>query len=197
MNQKKFLLSALLLTLFIGKALGQGFTFGPKAGLTYLTLPSNLSTVSNDAGKAGFQAGLFFRFGNKTYIQPEFLYQSQSASFDFSPSGISSGIAQNVKFTSFDIPVLIGTKLVSLPLFNLRMFFGPDFEFQFNKPGLQIPNPSSYSYKDANVGGSVGLGIDLASFTLDGRYNFGLSQINPSLGQRANTINLSLGLKFL
>jgi hypothetical protein len=74
---------------------------------------------------------------------------------------------------------------------------GPDFAFQLKKPGLQIPSVNDYSYKDATVGGIVGLGVDVLSFTLDARYNFGLSDINPTIGQKLNSFNISIGFKFL
>jgi len=195
MKPLKIILTSFLFILAPGLAFCQFFTIGPKVGFNYSSLPTSSSLITNQAGKAGFQVGAFARIGNKTYIQPEVLIGSNSASFTFNSGGSAS--VQNATFSTLDIPVLLGHKLVSLPLLNVRIMAGPDFVSLLKNPGLQIPNPSQYTYKDFNVGAEAGLGVDVASFTIDARYNFGLSQINPNLGQRLNYFNLSIGLKFI
>lgn len=201
MNLKKFLFLSLAICLMAPLSYGQIsgiFTIGPKIGFNYTTLPSSSADVSNNAGKAGFQAGIFARIGNKTYLQPEVLIGTNSATFTFNSSAVgASGSTQTSKFTTLDIPVLLGHKLISLPLVNIRAMVGPDFVTLLKKPGLQVPNAGDYNYKDFNVGAIVGLGVDAGNFTIDARYNFGLSSINSGFGQRMNMFNLSLGLKLI
>lgn len=200
MKSVKILFVGILSTIGIlisQKSFSQGFAFGPKVGFNYTSLPSSASEVSNNAGKAGFQAGVFLRLGGKTYLQPELLFGSNSAQFSFSALNNSTSSTLTSKFTTMEIPVLLGHKFISLPLLNFRGMIGPDFVFLLKKPGLQVPNPGDYSYKDSNVGAVVGLGVDVASFTIDARYNFGLSQINSGFGQRLNFFNLSIGFKII
>ncbi len=193
MKSSKILWIALVIFLSYGEVYSQSLSFGPKIGFNYANFPSSASMVTNDAGKLGLQAGLFARIGKKTFLQPEILFGSYSGSFNLE----GSNSVQNVHFTTANIPVLLGHKLISFPLASLRAMIGPDFAFQLKKPGLQIPSVNDYSYKDATVGGIVGLGVDVLSFTLDARYNFGLSEINPTLGQKLNSFNISIGFKFL
>jgi len=195
MNSLKNLLTAFIVLLVHNMAFGQFFSIGPKVGFNYSSLPTTSSAVTNQAGKAGFQVGAFARIGNKTYLQPEVLIGTNSASFTFSSGGSAS--VQDAKFSTLEIPVLLGHKLVSLPLLNVRLMAGPDFVSLLKKPGLQIPSVGDYTYKDFNVGAEAGLGVDVANFTFDARYNFGLSSINSGFGQRLNFFNLSIGLKFL
>ncbi len=195
MKSLKILALTLLLGLAFNQSYSQSFTFGAKVGVNYSKFPSSKSLVSSDIGKAGVQAGVFARFGKQIFLQPELLFGSYSGSFNLKTS--AGEVAEDVKFTTMDIPVLLGDKVISLSTLNLRVMLGPDFAFNLKKPGLQIPNPGDYSYKNATVGGIVGVGIDLAALTIDARYNFGLTDINASLGQKINSFNLSVGFKFL
>lgn len=198
MNPLKNFLTALILMVAQNLAFGQIFSIGPKVGFNYTTLPNSSSLITSQAGKAGIQIGAFARLGNKTYIQPEVLIGSNSSTFTYQSTGTgSTTINQDAKFTTLEIPVLLGHKLISLPLVNLRVMVGPDFMSFLKKPGLQVPNPGNYSYKDFSVGAVAGLGVDIANFTVDARYNFGINSINSGFSQRLNYFNLSIGLKFL
>ena len=100
---------------------------------------------------------------------------------------------------AIDVPVLAGYKLLSLKLVNLRVMAGPVATVMFSerKNDLKLLNPEHYKFNKSNVGFQAGVGIDVAKFTLDARYESGLNKINKNFNQRNNLFQLSLGLKLL
>ncbi len=190
----KFVVLMAIALLSFERMLAQNIAFGPKIGFNYSSLPSSSSYITNNAGNAGLQIGLFLRSPGRTYLQTELLFGSNSASFNYTPKGIANGVAENVHFTTMDIPVLIGTKFLRLPAANIRGMLGPDFAYQLKTPGLQIPNGN---YNNSAIGFILGLGVDIGAITIDSRYNFGLTNVNSGLGQKLNAFNLSVGFKII
>src|ERR1700733_3934702 len=97
-NMKKYLLSAALLIAACISAKAQ-FSLGIKGGVNYSTINSdNLKTSS----VAGYQAGLFARFGTGLYLQPEMYVSSTGGHFQSNDNAYSG----NVKFTNLNVPLL-------------------------------------------------------------------------------------------
>src|SRR5690606_2614824 len=107
-----------------------------------------------------------------------------------------------VKFTSLDLPVLLGTKFGPGKL-NFRLMAGPVFSFivDENTDFQQAYNAISDfgNYKKQTIGAQAGAGIDLGKLTADVRYEAGLSNVSKSdkYAQKQSLIHLSLGLKLL
>jgi len=141
----------------------------------------NLNSLKGEMSN-GFHGGVFVRLGDKLYFQPELLYAMQKNEYEVSVSDVANPNAaevgkQMVKFSTVDVPLLVGIKLLDLNLVNVRLFAGPKFRLNAGS-SLDWENVSSTTinklkgdFKSANVGLEAGAGIDVLMFTLDARFN--------------------------
>jgi hypothetical protein len=179
------------------------FTFGIKGGVNY----SNLKTKDNltdENSIMGYQAGIFTRVGAAgLYFQPE-LYLGTKGN-EYTSIETSSGMMDvkgKIKFTTLDLPLLIGTKIGTNKL-NLRFMAGPIVSFiidENNNLGTAYNSVSDFgNYKKQTLGFQAGSGVDLGNLTFDVRYEAGLSNVSQSekYSQQQNLFHLSLGFKLL
>lgn len=173
-------------------------TLGPRLGLNYSTLVTKDPAVTSDY-ILGYQAGAFVRanLSKKVYVQPEVYFNSKGSSLTFQDTQGANGVKGTVRFSSVDVPVLLGRYLVNAPQFKIRLMAGPmvSFNLKTDTQGLTEYNPSAYQFKDRIWGGQVGLGVDVGNFYVDARYETGLEKINTTLGQRPSVFNMSVGFK--
>jgi hypothetical protein len=181
----------------------QQFTFGPKIGFASSHLTTNQDTLM-DVFRQGFQGGLFFRFyGDYFYLQPEVIYVTKGGILD--EEGAS--LEQDIDLQSIDFPLIFGLKLGPEEI-NFRICAGPVASFIIQKTiettGEGLTKPiKTHNIKDSMLGASLGLGIDIMSFTLDVRYEYGWDNIytakagDPDMKMRNEMFNVSLGFKFL
>ncbi len=171
---------------------------GIKVGYNASKLSTNLDSISSNF-KSGFQFGAFVRIGKKVYLQPEVYYISQGGVFT---SNLHNW-KETVKIGSLDVPVLLGFKLMDLKLVNIRIFAGPEASFVVNKSiaegGTSTGPLTSGDFKSVNWSIQAGAGVDVLMFTLDIRYQAGLSQmINKSQYDSKNNVwVVSLGWKII
>jgi hypothetical protein len=202
---KKIILFTCLLVITGITAMAQTskFTFGIKGGVNY----SNLKTkddLTDEKNIMGYQAGIFSRVGGAgIYFQPE-LYLGTKGN-EFTSLDMSSrmiDVKGKIKFTTLDLPLLVGTKIGSNKL-NLRFMGGPIVSFiidENNTLGSAYNSLSDFgNYKKQTLGFQAGSGIDLGNLTFDVRYESGLSNVSQSekYSQQQNLFHLSLGLKLL
>lgn len=202
---KKIILFTCLLVITGITAMAQTskFTFGIKGGVNY----SNLKTkddLTEQKNIMGYQAGIFSRVGGAgIYFQPE-LYLGTKGN-EFTSLDMSSrmiDVKGKIKFTTLDLPLLVGTKIGSNKL-NLRFMGGPIVSFiidENNTLGSAYNSLSDFgNYKKQTLGFQAGSGIDLGNLTFDVRYESGLSNVSQSekYSQQQNLFHLSLGLKLL
>lgn len=192
---KKYLLSAALLMMLSIGAKAQ-FSLGVKGGV-------NFSKITTDNLKestvAGYQAGLFARFGTGIYVQPELYVSSKGGKFESTAN--NNNYTGNVKFTTLNVPLLIGTAIGDDAL-NFRIMAGPVYSYAMDKSKNFSANfNGAYAdfgnYKNSTLGYQVGAGVDIGSITADLRYEGGLTKINDNYGQRQNVWALSVGFKIL
>lgn len=180
------------------------FTFGIKGGANFSSLKS-AKDLTDENSIIGYQAGIFARLGGAgVYLQPELYLGSKGSKFVSvtAPGGTSVAAEGKVKFTTLDLPLLLGTKIGPNKL-NLRFMAGPvvsfiidentDFAAAYDKiTGFE-------DYKDQSFALQAGTGVDLGSLTVDLRYEAGLSNMikNENYKQKQNLFHVSLGLKLL
>lgn len=194
---KKYILSiAALIFLSIG-AKAQ-FTLGLKGGL-------NVSKINNDnlseSTVTGYQFGAFARIGKGFYLQPEMYVGSKGGQFNFDSNGTNTGGSAKVRFTSLDVPLLLGESFGAKSL-NFRIMAGPIYSYILNTDQSFSDNLSEAykdlgNYNNSTLGYQAGAGIDLGNISLDARYEGGLTQLNSKYGQRQNLWHISLGFKIL
>lgn len=163
---------------------------GVKGGLSFATLDNKLPDWSS---RTGFAAGLSFDFQSGAIgLQPEALYVQKGVGFDGTPSASS-----HVPRLSFiEVPVLL--KLM-LPEGQVRpmVYAGPSVSFRVScsYQGFDCTPYTSKTDYGVVLGGGVRFG-GTQGFTVEGRYEWGLKDINdPGAGvqQRTRTFLLLIG----
>ena len=193
---KKYFLSIAIVAMAVISAKAQ-FSLGAKAGINFSKI--NTSNVS-ESSITGYQAGLFARFGSSLYLQPEAYLGSSGGKFAFNNSGGTVTTDGKVRFTTLNVPLLIGKGFGGDNL-NFRVMAGPVFSYVLDKNQSFTDNVSGAyqdfgDYKKSTLGYQAGAGIDVGHITADFRYEGGLTKINQNYGQRQNLWALSVGFKF-
>nr|WP_294898675.1 porin family protein [uncultured Pedobacter sp.] len=170
------------------------FNLGLKAGLNYTTIKAQNNEFDQN-GILGYQAGVWARLGKTIYLQPEIYMGTKGSKIEFNSGGSNVSVKQ--KFTTLDVPVLLGTKFGTDKM-NLRIMAGPSFQFNLDDNSSafsQATNPDFYKYRDYVTNAQIGAGVDLGSLSLDLRYETSLQDINKNNGQRQSLLHLSVGYK--
>jgi hypothetical protein len=166
----------------------------------------NLSSLSNSSGtfsadnRAGYLGGIWARFGALGFnFQPELYVTSKNVDINNSNTKVGSA-----KFTSIDVPLLLGGKIGAFGLGG-RFYAGPLLSFAINKDnsfGSAVGGATRFDYKSSNFALTAGAGIDISKISIDLRYEAGLTKQNYYDGStnfktRVSLFNLSLGYAFL
>lgn len=192
MKKISITLAICLATVFVASAqIIPSFQFGVKGGVN-LTSLSKSGTFNAD-NQAGYLGGVYARFGALGFnVQPEAYVTSKNVNLD------DNGVVTKAKFTSIDVPILVGTKVGAFG-FGARFYTGPVVSFAINKDQTYSSAASSITkldYKDQNYAWQFGAGVDIRSLSVDLRYEAGLSkQTYGANSTRINLFNLSLGYK--
>ncbi len=194
---KKVILIVALIAMSSVGAFAQ-FSLGLKAGLNYNTIKAQ-NNEFEESGVLGYQVGAWARVGNKFYLQPEAYIGSKGSDLTIKiNSGTGTATTEKKqKFTTLDVPLLLGTKF-GLDKLNFRIMAGPSLQFNLDDNSsafAQATNPDFYKYRDFVTNGQVGAGVDVGNFSVDLRYETSLQDINKNDGQRQSLLHLSLGFK--
>ena len=151
-------------------------TVGPKLGYQASKLSFKKEDVKGSLDN-DMNFGIFVRFNFRNFVlQPELLYSYQNSS---------------QKLNNLSLPVLFGYKLVDGKNFMMRANAGPVAYFTVgdHKP----------TRRKLNMGGAVGLGVDIWRFTLDINYSLGLTNVFGdmvgSAKAKQNIFTTTLGFK--
>lgn len=199
---KKIILSVVFLTLGWATSQAQTFNLGLKAGVNLAKLNADFASEEN---RLGYQIGAWARVGGASfYVQPEAYIGSKGNKFVSFKNNNNTEIEAEgkVRFTTLDVPVLLGTKFGAKNL-NFRLMAGPVISFVLDE---NSSFSSAYdqatdfdNYKNQAIGIQTGAGVDVGAISVDLRYEAGLSNISKSdkYSQKPNLFQLSLGFKIL
>ncbi len=166
------------------------FDLGVKLGYNTTKLTADLSAFSADS-KGGYNFGAFGRFGgDKFYLQPELLYVVKNG-------GFKVGTAYDaIKTKTIQVPLLLGYKLIDLKVASIRAFTGPAVSFG---SGYESDKNLTYNLKNSSWAYQLGAGVDFLMFTVDLRYELGLTKQleTTTYSNKGNTFSVSFGFKFL
>lgn len=193
---KKIILSLIITTGACGFACAQilpSFQFGAKAGVNFSSIQSTTSATFSSNNRAGYLAGLWMRFGALGFnFQPEMYLTSKDVQVS------ENGGETTAKFTSVDVPLLVGGKIGAFGLGG-RFYTGPVISFALNKDqsfGGAVNNAVSLNYRDQNFAWQLGAGLDIKKISIDLRYEAGITKQDYGSGQtRINLFNLSLAYR--
>ena len=186
-----------VLASFTAKAQIPNFTIGPKVGANFSNFSAEQDQIESEI-KSSLSFGAFARFGDKFYVQPELMFVNRKG--DISSELLDGTNSIHVK--SIDIPILIGGTIMDAKIFNVRMMAGPVASIIVNKDISSANWESSVKKKDirnANWAIQVGAGADVLMFTVDLRYEFGMSNFAKGEGVtlKNNMFVIGLGWKIL
>ncbi len=169
----------------------QKVNLGIKGGLNVYTI-HNDNNADYDA-KTGFHLGLLghIHLSRQLAFQPELLYSAQGAEFT------NSGINTKVKLGYINIPLMVQY------MFNngFRLEAGPQVGFLVNAESetnnISTDIGDNLNTVDFALGVGIGYLHPASGFGVDGRYNFGLSNINESGSVKSANRGFQLGVFYL
>ena len=131
---KKILLAAFICVMaFTASAqLASPISVGVHGGWSSTMIDIKHPSISNikSSAEGGYMLGVFGRLNlGKLYIQPELNYVRRKGAVEIPGSTQGSKIASDLTYSSIDIPILLGYKIIKLPLFNIHLFAGPVASF--------------------------------------------------------------------
>lgn len=195
---KKFTL--IIFAILIATAMQAQFHFGPQIGYTSSKLTTNLTDVTSSV-KSNFMFGVFARFGEKIYVQPEVNWLTQG--------GIWEGkVDEKIEMTykTIQIPVSLGWRIIDLKVVNIRLFGGVAANIATNKK-IEIENIDEpivdADWNDLIWQYQVGAGVDVLMFALDVKYMGGMNELmkndikidGTSISTKSNLFTVTLGWK--
>ncbi len=202
---KKIIVSILSISLFGAMSVSaQKFDLGVKFGVngTKIKIDKDFPNSEFEMG-AGYQFGAFARLSpfDKLYLQPELNYVVKKSEFNI--ENVPNASSTEVKLKNIEIPLLVGYELLDLKVAKLHVATGPLFAFNTSSAdevnlGSTTLSSAFAEFKKAQVNWQIGAAVDVLNFTLDVRYEKGLSDIREGdLGQKTNLFLVSLGFRFL
>ncbi|MDO8367403.1 MAG: outer membrane beta-barrel protein [Saprospiraceae bacterium] len=177
----KNLIFAIFALFLANTAQAQFFGLGLKGGInTQINHPDDI-TIGNGADpnfnfgvngrNFGTQFGGYMRFGNKFFIQPEVLFNSNKIDYKIGESGVGE-VIKNEKYQYLDIPVLMGVKLGPV-----RLQAGPVGHYFLNsRSELTDYNGYEARFKQMTWGWQGGLNVGFKRISLDFRYEGNFSK---------------------
>jgi hypothetical protein len=155
-------------------AQAQFFSFGLKGGLnSQLNQPDDILVGSGDTAfyfgvdkrQFGTQFGAYFRFGNRIFFQPEFIFNSNKTDYKIGESSVAD-VVKNEKYQFLDVPLLVGAKLGPV-----RLQAGPVGHYFLNSTS-ELTDFDGYEarFKQMTWGWQGGLNIGFGRFSVDARY---------------------------
>ncbi len=196
---KKFIVVfTLLLT---SSALFAQLSFGPKIGYTANSLTTDWNTISQEATGSKMHFGVFVRLGERFYLQPEAVFMTKSSTFKEDIQNLSGG-DHTLDLKTVDVPILLGLKVLDLKLASFRIFGGPvasilvDSKESFSNASAQAIF-NTENFKTATWNANLGVGVDVLMFTIDLRYDYGITSVfsDDDFDLKNQSFLVSLGWK--
>jgi hypothetical protein len=197
----RILLSLMVVALFGGgsPAMAQVISGGVKGGVSFATLSDDSSQDVDLDRRTGIVAGAFVTWpaGGRFSVQLEGLYTQKGAAFD------QSGVQGTTKLDYFEVPLLIvvSTAPPRSGGPSLQLFGGQYIAFKVNAKGsgsfqgetvdVDIPGDA---IKKVDLGVIVGAGAAFGRLSIEGRYTFGLTNINNDASDPTKVKNRSLAI---
>jgi len=187
------------------------FHVGPQIGYTASNLSLNTDSITNGL-KSNFVAGVFFRFGEKIYVQPEINWLTQGSVFKYPSIGSISPIEQNIKLNTIQVPLNIGWRIINLKVVNIRIFAGVLANFvtkttittSGGDPNYYDALPTEDDFGKTQWQWDIGAGVDVLMFAIDVKYMGGINNIlndftidGTTISSKSNLFMVTLGWKIL
>lgn len=182
-------LAALCVNPLVSFAQRDYFDFGIKGGINLARFKGDRYNFgsgqeflqSMDKDKVGAIGGVFFRFGNKFFVQPEAVLSQKGGRFQVLRDNQGASLRDvDVRFTNLDVPVLVGIRVGDV----LRLNLGPVASLRLSDNGSLRDTFNQYSgqtvgdvFKQAALGYQAGIGLDFGPVNFDVRYEGNVTDV--------------------
>jgi hypothetical protein len=167
--------------------------FGVKGGANLSHFSTN-NTLSSE-NTAGYYVGFYTRVGAAgIHLQPELYLAGKNADM----KSTTGNAINQVRFTSIDVPILLGTKIGAAGV-GVRLNTGPVVSFILDKSQSAGDATSSIvkgDFKDQNFAWQFGLGLDVGKLGADLRYELGLTDVGRADYKDTKISMFTLGLAY-
>ena len=192
---KKFILFLIYTLLTIPVFAQPIFDIGLKGGANFSKVSLDLENYSSESVvKTHF--GAFGRFGfGRIYVQPEIYFSGKGGDLN---SSLTS-VVTSFDFSTVDIPILLGVKIVKGKKCDLHAVAGPVYS---NITKQEVSGDELFNkdfYNNHYFGIQYGLGFDVLFIAVDARMENAFDDFYSQAGKggKSSTFMLSLGFKFL
>lgn len=170
---------ALLLLLVLPSIGFSQINLGIKAGANYNFNSSFMDSLNFSLDNStSFLGGGFIRVKiKKISLQAEGLFAGRKGSLSI------SGVEKNIDFYSFDLPLIVGYKLVDLKVVKLRLNVGviPSY------PISSVGDLEDANFKDSFYSAMGGVSLDIPLFIFDLRYQGAIGEYYEATNVNSNT----------
>ena len=170
------------------------FDIGLKGGVNFSKLSLNIEDYSAESiTRSHF--GAFTRIGwNRFYIQPELYFSGKGGDIT---SDLNETIT-SVDLKTFDIPVLLGYRIIKGKAFDFHVVAGPVFS-KITSEDFDSGDLNSQYINNHYSAIQYGLGIDVLFLTIDARMENGIEDVYSEEGVSFKNQNfmISIGFKIL
>lgn len=208
---RKILLITFISILAFGASaqIASPISLGVHAGWSSTKIKIENATMNDikSSASGGYMFGIFGRVNlGKLYIQPELNYSKKIGTVDIKNAQTDlTKITSDLTYSSIDIPLLLGYKIIKLPFVNVHVFAGPVASFSTN--ALKLDNIKGAtqefinSVKDLDAKKTIwnvkfGGGVEVWKLNLDVDYEMGLRDFNKDINA-PKIFNITLGLRII
>jgi hypothetical protein len=171
-------------------------SMGLKGGLNFANLTGDDS--GDPDSKLGFAFGGFYThpMTETFFIQPELLFTMKGAKDEFTYSGSTYDVSYNLNY--IELPIL-AKMCFPMDSFTPNLFLGPALAFNMSAT-VEVDDESDdiEDVKAMDFGLIFGGGADFGKFTVDARFNMGLTNIFDVEGDpkvKNSVMSILLGYK--
>lgn len=196
---KHIIILIVFLSAFHGAFSQSPINIGIKAGTNSSSFIHNVDDFFDQSQVNNYIAGIFARITfSKVYLQPE-AYINTKGGILSSPDPLYSLITEEITYTTIDLPILLGYKLIDKPMFNFRVNAGPVLSWVTTEPMInELSDLNVNELKDNYLGIQAGIGIDLWMISIDARVetssNIFIDKSNYSASNRVYLITAGIKL---
>lgn len=156
----------------------------------------DITEVHDTKDNTGYMIGAFMRFNfGRGYLEPALNYAHRESTAEQRAKLSNKRDEIDLKMNSFEIPVLLGYKLVNLKVVQVRTFIGPMLSIgklkNLKKLGNQNEDPDK-----ANWRFKVGAGVDVWKLTFDVDYEKAFKKLSHEV-KAPRSFNFTVGLKLI